>query len=156
IDTAVRAERGRDLAGNRARRRQQRARPAGLVLRDCLEEVFARLLLDAGYTDHAAAPAGLLEPLDGIDAEQLPEGAGGARAETADLEQAEKVGRQVFAQPIEELEPPGRQVLVDAGGDLLADAGQRAQGAARGDRGNVLGERFQRLTGALPRTDTEA
>src|SRR5262249_49930798 len=156
LDASVRAQGGGDLSRHAARGRQQRARAAGLVLLDRLQEVLARLLLDAGHADDAAAAAGFFEPFDGVDAEQLPERAGRARTEAANVEQAEEVRREVFAQPVEELEPPGRQVLLDAGGDLLADAGQRAQGAPRRDDGDVFAEGLQGLGRALPSADAEA
>src|SRR5437868_3114352 len=48
------------------------------------------------------------------------------------------------------------QVFLDAGADLLADAGQGPQPATRGHDGDVLGQGLQRLRGALPGADAEA
>ena len=86
LDAAVRTERGGHLGGDAARRREQRAGAARLVLRDRLQEVLARLFLDARHADDAAAPAGLFEAVDGVDAEQLPERTRRARTQTAHLE----------------------------------------------------------------------
>src|SRR5207247_4642048 len=66
LDAAVRAQRERDLSCHLTCGWQQRARAAGPVLRDRLQEVLAGLLLDAGHADDLAAAARRFEPLAGV------------------------------------------------------------------------------------------
>jgi hypothetical protein len=156
VDPAVRAQDLHDLLRDRARHVQWRARAARAPAGDALQDVVARLLAHARHADDAPGATRLLELLDGADPQPLVERAGGLGAEAAHLEQGGEGGRQLAAQGLHVAHGAGRQVLLDPGGQLAADAGQGGQAPTGGDGGHVLGQRLHRLGGPLVGPDPEA
>jgi hypothetical protein len=138
-----------------ARGGQQGARAPGPPLGDALQNVLAGLLADAGDPDDLLRAAQGFQPLDRVHAALLVERPRRARAEAADLQEREEGRRQLLPQLLELGDAAGVQVLLDLGGEVLADRRQRGQPAAGGDGAHVLGQGLQRLGRALVSADAE-
>src|SRR2546428_52836 len=92
--------------------------------------------------------AGLLQFVDGLDAQALVEEHGRLRPHFRHGHQRRDAGRQRRAELLVVLTRPGPEELLDLLGGAFADAGDLFEFAAGGDSGDVFCQTFQRPGGA--------